>query len=118
MTHYADLTFPIPSARPFHTLTGAEIRAALRAHVESLTDAAALETVGHVETTDETPDDVPAHAPAPAYVVVTHHYTDTDGETRTFTGPFPTEKDAAAWMDEQPDDEDALEMYALPMNAP
>ena len=68
-----------------------------------------------------------------AYVVVTHHYTEKDipqvldgkttsnfqdGETRTFTGPFPSEDAAVEWMDAQPDDEDVLEMYALTMNAP
>ena len=55
----------------------------------------------------------------PSYVVVTHHYTEQDGETRTFTGPFPSEAEAVEWMDAQPDDEDVTEMYALPMmNAP
>ena len=55
---------------------------------------------------------------APSYVVVTHHYTAEQGETRTFTGPFPSEDAAVGWMDAQPDDEDVTEMYALPMNAP
>ena len=54
----------------------------------------------------------------PSYVVVTHHYTEQDGETRTFTGPFPTEAEAVEWMDGQPDDEDVAEMYAIPINAP
>lgn len=63
MTHYADLTFTIRSARPFHAITGAEIRAALLAHVARMTDADALETVGHVETTDEDADETPTHAP-------------------------------------------------------
>ena len=53
-----------------------------------------------------------------AYVVVTHHYTEQDGETRTFTGPFPSEDAAVGWMDAQPDDKAVFEMYALPMNAP
>lgn len=52
------------------------------------------------------------------YVVVTHHFHDLERETRTFTGPFPSEDAAVGWMDAQPDDEDVTEMYALPLNAP
>ncbi len=53
-----------------------------------------------------------------AYVVVTHHYNEQDGASSRFTGPFPSEDAAVEWMDGQPDEGDALEMYALPLNAP
>jgi hypothetical protein len=56
--------------------------------------------------------------PAPAYIVVSVYHVGPFEEETRYTGPFPTENDAMAYMDSQPDDPDLMEMVALPMNHP
>ena len=56
--------------------------------------------------------------PAPAYVVATVYHVGPFEEETRYTGPFRTEADAVAYMDNQPDDPDVLEMTAYPMNHP
>lgn len=49
-----------------------------------------------------------------SYIVVYEY----DFDELMFFGPFPTMEAAETWMNEQPDDEDLMDMWVATMNSP
>jgi hypothetical protein len=49
-----------------------------------------------------------------SYIVIYEY----DSDETVYFGPFPTMQEAEDWMNEQPDDEDVMDIWVAVMNSP